>query len=714
MVGLPQICNELSRALATLFQLERSPAEIEAAIETPKDPSLGDAAFPCFLLAKALKKAPPAIAAAIAAELSTSLAGSKDIDKVQATGPYVNFFVNKTSVAASLLPEILNDHLLARRPEKKERVMVEYGGQNTHKAFHVGHLRNTVLGDTISRIFEWTGHPVIRVNYPGDEGAHVAKCLWYFRANGPYEIPNENRLEFLGDLYVKATNKLDLSTYTRAPVPGAVTALVTATTPHPKEKNWTVATVETKSGTATVVSAARGLRAGTLVAYAPPGTVVNGKPVGITDKGGVPSAGMVLSGKELGISDDDDVPEIEVRPGAGGDARGVGAEIVEVFRREGALQEDLKILPTLRGWESEVSEVLRGLESGDPELKSLWMETRAWSLDELNEIYAWQNCRFDHYFYESEFGESSKETALEFYRKGIFVQSEGAIGADLREYGLGFCLLIKRDGTALYATRDLDLAKRKFEEFKIDRSIYVVDLAQTLHFQQVFKCLELMGYEQVKNCYHLAYGQVVLPTGRMSSRTGTVILFSQLRDRLIAKIESEFLDKYKDEWPESERREAAHLIALGTIRYGMLTQDSASTIVFDLDAWTSKSGNTGPYMMYAYARTRSIMRELGNRHFDWSTANWSLLSHETEIDLIRHLQDYTSSIESAKSRYSPHLISNYVYELAKRFSRMYQQCSVVNAGNEELLVARAGLILAAGKVIQHGLGLLGIRCLERM
>ena len=347
-------------------------------------------------------------------------------------------------------------------------------------------------------------------------------------------------------------------------------------------------------------------------------------------------------------------------------------------------------------------------------MKEFWLNTRQWSIDELKETFAWLNCSFDHFFYESEYGETSKDLVREFQKKGVFVESQGAVGADLSKDGLGFCVLIKRDGTALYATRDLALAQRKFEEFKIDRSIYVVDAAQTLHFQQVFRCLELMGYEQVKKCFHCSYAQVVTPEGKMSSRKGKVILMSALKERLLSKIQSEFLDKYIGEWPEAERHEAARRIALATMRYGMLNVDNNSLVVFDMDAWTSKTGNTGPYMMYAYARTRSILRELGVQTLDLSDAKWDLLTDETEIDVLRLINEYHSVIESACERYSPHLVCAYVYDLAKRFSRMYQQCSVLHAETPELKLARAGLVCASGLVIQHGLSLLGIETVERM
>jgi arginyl-tRNA synthetase len=271
--------------------------------------------------------------------------------------------------------------------------------------------------------------------------------------------------------------------------------------------------------------------------------------------------------------------------------------------------------------------------------------------------------------------------------------------------------LIKRDGTALYATRDLALARRKFDEFKVDRSIYVVDSAQTLHFQQVFACLEAMGYERARDCYHVAYAQVVRPDGKMSSRKGNVILFSELRARLLAKIRSEYLDKYQGDWPSEEIAETADALALATIRYGMLNQDSNSLVVFDLDEWTARSGNTGPYMLYAVARIHSIIREAGNGAH---APNWSLLVDPSERDLLIALLEYPSVVVRAADNYAPNTVCAYIYDLSKRFNRFYHECSVLHAEDPSLRAARLALCDAVGKTISHGLDLLGIRTVNRM
>ncbi|MFT7661889.1 MAG: arginyl-tRNA synthetase [Planctomycetota bacterium] len=702
-----KIAKLLSESLeAEAFGLSKSAEELQAWIERPKDSKMGDLAFPCFRLSKELRKGPPVIAKLLQMSFSETALKQAGFSKVVAAGPYLNFFLAREELAAELIPSILNGEFLARRSVRGEKVMVEYSQPNTHKAFHVGHIRNAALGDAAARILDWEGFDVVPVNYIGDEGTHVAKCLWHLREHFHGELPTEHRGEFLGEQYSSATDMLDLSTLTAAPLPGVRAALAKSLEKHPKNDKWWVATVELDGDEHTVVAAAAGFAPGDLVPYAKAGMRVAGKEVGVVDRGGVMSSGMLLSEKELGISSNHDA--IAVLPAGAS----VGDEVAEVYRIDGALDAKQSVLVEFKRRSAEVSEVMQALESGSGEVYELWKSTFEWSMDEFYRIYDWLDCRFDHYFYESELGEPSKALVREFQKKGVFIESEGAVGAQLEEFGLGFCVLIKSDGTALYATRDLALAQRKFEEYGIDRSYYVVDSSQSLHFQQVFKCLELMGYEQASKCQHLAYGQVVLPDGKMSSRKGNVILFSQLEAALLEKINGDFLAKYIGDWEQAEIDAAAHSIAMATMRYGMLNQLHNSKIVFDLDEWSAQTGNTGPYLMYAYARTRSILQQVGE--VDLELVDWSLLTQETEANVLGWLADYHRTVGRASEAVLPQILCGYIYELARRFSRMYEDCSVVHAETDALRATRLQLIDATGQVIHHGLSLLGIRTVERM
>lgn len=680
--------------------------ELGQNIEVPADRKLGDLAFPCFALAKSLRKAPPLIAKELVEALQPKIAKQSELSKVVATGAYINFFLNTSFLAKEIIPQIISGEYIAPRKARGKRVMVEYSQPNTHKAFHVGHIRCAALGDSIARIFSWNGYEVVAANYIGDEGSHVAKCLWYLSEVYKGEIPDVNRGEFLGQLYTAANDMLDLSLLTKVPFLGVLTAKVLSVEVVPDKKELTVVKLDTGELEVQVITGATGFSVGDIVPWAKPGTKVIGRNVGKLNKHGIESVGMICSFDEIGLSLDKN--KVPVLPA---DTK-LGIEMAEIYKFPERAPSGHSVVEELQIRQKQVSSVLQRIEAGEPEMKKLWEKTKDWSMSEFYEIYDWLNCRFDLFFFESEFGEAGKNIVSQFLAKGVLVESDGAVGADLSKWGLGFCLLVKRDGTALYATRDLALAQRKFDEYKIDHSVYVVDSAQSLHFQQVFKTLEIMQYPQAKNCYHLAFGQVSRPDGKMSSRKGNVILFSELRSKLHDKIYSEYLSKYRGEWSEAEIADAGHKISLATMRYGMLNQDNNSLIIFDLDEWTARSGNTGPYLMYAYARVASILRELDKPQKIES--DYALLTHETEIDLILKLKDYPHLIEKVAENYSPHLLCAYLYELAKKFSSFYAACSVKNAESEKLLVARLDVVSAVGKVLKAGLGLIGIETIERM
>ena len=714
--------DELAAALHTAlsappFEADLSPEEIRRALEVPKDRAHGDLAFPCFLLARQLRKAPPAIAA----ELADQLDLGPSISDARAIGPYLNFVLNKASLAAELIPGILDGSFLARRPCVDEKIMIEYSQPNTHKALHVGHTRCAAMGDSLVRIFEWLGHEVVAVNYLGDEGTHVARCLWYYLNYFNGEVPTKNRGEFLGVLYNKATELAELSSLTEAPYPGVTVARVSRIQAHlqsaeserssvaakTRSGNWQIVDLETADGLKAVICAGEGFQVGDLVPWAQPHTRVADRTVGIVEKGGIISEGMICTGAEIGVNDesenilvlDPDLP--------------LGTELAEVYRHG-----DTPVLPQFEQRSAEIGEVLMKLETGDPEMHRIWQETRDWSLQDFHDAYKYLNCRFDHDFFESEFGEPSKKLVREAQARGVFVESEGAVGADLSADGLGFSILIKSNGTATYASRDLTLAARKFDDFEVDRSVYVVDSAQSLHFQQVFKCLEKMGFEQATNCYHHAYAQVVLrgedgSPVKMSSRKGNVILFTALKEGLESRLRENFLDMFRGDWPDEEIDRAARYLACASIRYGMLKQTNESLILFDLAEWTRPEGDNGPYLMYAYARIQSILRKADELP-DPAVVDWAVLTADEESVLIAHLTRFPEVVERAGRDYATHLICNYVYELCRSISRFYRECPVLKAETPETRAARLCLVLATGKTLKQGLELLGIQPLDRM
>ena len=724
------LAKEIADFLAKQYQLELTADEILSKIEKPKDEKMGDLAFPCFILAKALKKGPPVIAK----ELSEGLQVDPQVfSACIATGPYLNFTLNKADLASKLIPSILSGEFIEARPSKSEKVMIEHSQPNTHKGFHVGHTRNTALGDALVRMYRWAGYEVISATYPGDVGTHIAKCLWYFTQFTDQSAPETHKGEFLGECYTHAERELTFHRLSWFPHAKWVAAKVVSKTLLKKETNLHKVEIQTAKETKTLVCGGTNYNEGDLVVYAPPGSYVKGRLVQSTEKHGVASEGMILSEKEAtdrGSKDDilklnsDDLARVfqwdePITPNTPLQA---GSLLVEAYNRQ---PDDYpSALEEIQRRKTGVEKMLKDIEAGEPAAKELWLKTRQWSLDEFESIFNWLDVKFDEYFFESEVSDEGKEIVKQAHKDGILVESEGAIGADLSDYKMPFFILLKSNGTGLYSTKDIALAKRKFDEFKIDRSVYVVDVSQSLHFQQTFKTLELLGFKQAKKCYHMAYNMVEGTEGKFSSRLGNAPLFSELRAKLVGQIREDFLDKYikEDGWSDQQVEDTARAIAVATIRYGMLNQDNNKKIRFDMTEWTARTGNTGPYIMYAYARTRSILREAGidtnneAQYFDQliQQTDWSQLRDPSEEKLLRQMKDFPEVAANAAENFSPQALCIYLYQLSKDFNVFYTNCPVIKANDESTKKARLALIKAYSLVIQKGLSLLGISTVEKM
>lgn len=570
---------------------ENLPEELSAVdffkgLEQPPEQSLGDYALPCFRFAKALKKNPNLVAEELKNELLAL--NNPWVERIDLKGAFLNIFTNQKQVAKTLIPLLIKGEgfkLLGQNPvHNKTKVMIEFSQPNTHKEFHVGHGRNVCLGDSLCRIFSYNGFDVIPVNYIGDEGTHIAKCLWAVDHYSGEKLDDKivNKAEWLGQRYVEANTKL-------------------------------------KSA-----------------------------------------------------SDEDKIK-----------------------------------------YNAEVSAILKSIENKTGKYYDNWKITRQYCLDDFNRIYNWLDVHFAHFFYESEVSEASQEIVEEYIKKGLFVEDNGAIGFDMADKKLGFFMARKSDGTTLYGTKDLALAALKFNQYHIDRSIYVVGSEQNFHFKQVFYALEKMGFPQAAKCYHLSYGMVVRPEGKMSSRSGNSFTFLQLINLVVEEI-NVYLDKYKDEWDKTRMEETAHKLAVGAIKYGMLQADPNKEIVFDPKEWVSFEGNSGPYLMYSYARTQSILNKAAEQKIELSLENLDLLTHESERELMRHLYDFNQTAMYACENYKPSTIANHLFFTCKAYNRFYNDVSVMKAETEELRGARLALLKAFGETLKTGLHLLGITPPEKM
>lgn len=352
--------------------------------------------------------------------------------------------------------------------------------------------------------------------------------------------------------------------------------------------------------------------------------------------------------------------------------------------------------------------ILKQLEKKSGEYYELWKETRQWSIDLMNEVYEWADVKFDVWYWESEVDSDSVKLAKEYYNKGLFIEDKGCVGIDLSEHKLGFCMLLKSDGNGLYATKDIELARRKFQDFKIEKSIYVVDKRQEHHFKQVFKTLELMGFEQAKNCFHLQYDFVELPDGAMSSRKGNIVPLQSLIDNMVSMIKEQYLSRYQNEWSAEEIEETAQTVAKGAIKYGMTRIDPSKKIVFDMQEWLKLDGESGPYAQYVYARINSMLKKLGE------PANQEIkIVEKQEKELISLLMNFNHAVEQATTNYRPSALTAYIYDLARAYNSFYAECPVGPA-IEPVKSSRILLSNAVSKTLKTGLELLGIKTPERM
>jgi arginyl-tRNA synthetase len=370
-------------------------------------------------------------------------------------------------------------------------------------------------------------------------------------------------------------------------------------------------------------------------------------------------------------------------------------------------------------YDAERREMYRKWDAGDPAVRALWLETREWSLEEFREILSMLDIEMDVWFYESEVDEPSKDIVNELLERGIaederaeggpvIVKIDEKLGLEKEKYRTA--VILRSDGTTLYLTKDLALAKEKFEDYNVDRSIYVVDNRQSLHFQQAFKILELWGFPQAEQCYHLAYGFVSLPEGAMSARKGRVALFKDVADEAERRALSA-MTEHTPEMSNTQRIQVARQIGLGALAYAMLSVDNNKDIVFDINDALSFDGRTAPYIQNAYVRANSILRKAGGMP-DFAVFEHELASHEVQlIDLISR---FPATVEQAAQEYRPLVVATYAYDLANAFHSFYHSVPVIQAESADAQAARLRLVAAARQVLANALRLLVIRAPEVM
>jgi arginyl-tRNA synthetase len=542
----------------------------------------------------------PQRAQQIAEQIKAEIGTVPGISRIEAVRGYLNLYFTASEYARRVVDEVLASRAdFGRGAPKNERVMVEYAQPNMLHSFHIGHARNTLLGEVLARLTKFAGFDTIRATYPGDLGLGVITVLWiydkFYKGHEPKGV--HERGQWLLKLYIEAN--------------------------------------------------------------------------------------QLLSKKE------NETPE-------------------ETAQRE--------------AYDTERREMYRKYDTGDPYVRELWRVTREWALEELRAVFDILDVKMDVWFYESEVDEPSKAIVEELIQKGIadderpqggpvIVKIDEKLGLKKEKYRTN--VILRSDGTSLYLTKDLALAKVKFEQYHVDRSIYVVDVGQSLHLQQAFAILKLWGFPQAEKCYHLGYGIVTLPEGRMSSRKGRVVLFKEVYDEAIKRVlavESERSGNV----PENERLKIAEQIGLGALVYSMLAVDNNKDIVFDINEALSFDGRTGPYIQNAHVRANSILKKANVQGSDIppSTFNFELSKHE--IELIEQISRFPNAVQQAANEYRPLVMAAYTYDLANAFHSFYHAVPVLQNENEEIRNARLGLVAAAKQTIANALRLLDIQAPEVM
>jgi arginyl-tRNA synthetase len=387
------------------------------------------------------------------------------------------------------------------------------------------------------------------------------------------------------------------------------------------------------------------------------------------------------------------------------------AEVAELMKKGMSKEEAEAASPLM----AEAREMLRRWEAGDPEVRQLWQTMNSWVYAGFDETYRRMGVNFDKIYYESQTYLEGRDKVLEGLAKGIMYRREdGSVWADLTADGLDEKLLLRSDGTSVYMTQDIGTAKMRFDDYPIDKMIYVVGNEQNYHFQVLSLLLDKLGFSWGKDLVHFSYGMVELPSGKMKSREGTVVDADDLMESMVADARrvSDEMGKIQG-LSDAEKDEVAEIVGLGALKYFLLKVDPRKNMMFNPEESIDFNGNTGPFIQYAYARMRSVLRraqEGGHTIGDYS----QVVPEEREMALIRRLADFPETVAAAGRAYSPAQIANYAYELVKEYNQFYHDCPILRETDTNKLSLRLALTEVTSRIVASAMGLLGIRVPERM
>ena len=580
------IQQKISKVIEKLYQVEGIALEVQE----NKTDFEGDFTIVIFPLVKQLKKSPNVLGEELGEELL------KMVDFVEKYN-VVKGFLN-ISVRSTLFFEIFKEtqENFGRIEPKNKKVMVEYSSPNTNKPLHLGHIRNILLGYSVSQILQEAGYEVVKTQIVNDRGIHICKSMLAWEKFGNGETPAISGLKgdkLVGNYYVKFDQE------------------------YKKE--------------------------------------------------------------------------------------------IETLKQEGLSEEEAKKQVSLF---LEAQKMLLDWEKEDPKVRRLWEMMNQWVYAGFAETYKRLGVDFDQIQYESDTYLLGKNLIQEGLAKGVFFKKEdGSVWCDLTDEGLDEKLLLRGDGTSVYMTQDLGTAVGRFEDNDIQKLIYTVGNEQDYHFQVLFKILKKLGYQWADQLYHLSYGMVALPGGKMKSREGTVVDADDLMQEmyLTAKEKAQELGKLEN-LTDEEKEKSYEIVGMGALKYFMLKVDPKKKMLFNPAESIDFNGNTGPFIQYTYARIRSLLERADFQNPDLV----EVVPNASEKELISRLSEMKNVVEKASETLSPAHLANYIYDLVKAYNSFYQNNPILNQEDETVKNFRLHLSSLTSNTIKKGLGLLGIGVVNRM
>ena len=585
------ISQAVAKAITALYGVDVDASTIVP--QATKKEFEGNLTVVVFPFLKASRKSPEATATEIGEWLK---ANEPAVEKFNVIKGFLNISINP-AVWVGLLNEVAQDENfgIKRATDESDLVMVEYSSPNTNKPLHLGHVRNNLLGYSLSEILKANGHNVVKTNIVNDRGIHICKSMlaWKKWGNGATpESAGKKGDHLIGDYYVEF------------------------------DKHYK-------------------------------------------------------------------------------------AELKELVEKGMSEEEAAEASPLM----AEAREMLRKWEQGDEEVRSLWKTMNEWVYEGFDETYKRMGVDFDKIYYESDTYLEGKDLVLGGIEKGIMYRKEdNSVWADLTNDGLDHKLLLRGDGTSVYMTQDIGTAKLRYQDYPIDKMIYVVGNEQNYHFQVLALLLDKLGFKWGKDLTHFSYGMVELPSGKMKSREGTVVDADDLMDEMIRSAAEASADRMKD-IPADEAAEIARIIGLGALKYFLLKVDPRKNMMFNPEESIDFNGNTGPFIQYTYARIQSILRRAEETV---SKVDDAVIPTEKEITLIQKIADLPATINEAGRNYSPALIANYCYDLAKEYNQFYHDYPILKEENNSVRELRLTLSRLTARTLKSAMALLGIEMPDRM